>query len=115
MKILLIEDDQLVRDVVIEMLRSLGHSVLAVADARTGLARLADGDAIDVVLTDLKMPDVSGWEVVEVVKAQWPHLPVGIITGSPELLAEQPERVEVVIRKPVRLDALGAALSKLRP
>ena len=115
MKILLIEDDILVREVVIEMLRSLGHSVLSATEGRAGLARLEAGDSVDLVLTDLKMPHMSGWEVVKAVRTRWPHLPVGIITGTPELLSEQQEPVDVVIRKPVGLDSLRKAISRFHP
>ena len=97
------------------MLASLGHSVLATAGGREGLARLEAGDAVDMVLTDLKMPEMSGWDVVKAVKARWPHLRVGLITGTPELLQEQPEPVDLVITKPVKLKALEEALSRVRP
>lgn len=46
MRVLLVEDDVLVREVLTDMLRSLGHSVLAVAEGRAGLARLEAGDAV---------------------------------------------------------------------
>ncbi len=52
------------------MLASLGHSVLATAGGREGLARLEAGDSVDMVLTDLKMPEMSGWEVAKVVKTR---------------------------------------------
>ena len=86
LKILLIEEDARVREVLIQMLASLGHSVLATAGGREGLARLEAGNAVDLVLTDLKMPQMSGWEVVKAVKARWPRLPVGVMTGTPEAL-----------------------------
>lgn len=110
---MLVEDEPVVRDVIAEMLTADGHVVIQTAGGREGLARLEAGERVDLVLTDLKMPDMSGWEVAKVVKARWPRLPVGIITGSPELLAERREPVELVIRKPVSLEALRAALSKL--
>ncbi len=113
MNILLIEDEAVVREVLVDMLRALSHSVLAVADGPAGLRRLEAGDPIDVVLTDLKMPGMSGWEVVKVIKERWPDLPVGIITGTPELLAELREPVDVVIDKPVGLKTLQRALSRL--
>ncbi len=61
------------------------------------------------------MPGMSGWEVLQAVKARWPHVPVGLITGTPELLQEQREAVDVVIRKPVRLDVLRETIGRLRP
>jgi two-component system capsular synthesis sensor histidine kinase RcsC len=115
LNILLIEDDALVREIVTEMLASLGHSVLATAGGREGLARLEAGDSVDLVLTDLNMPEMSGWEVVKAVKAHWPTLRVGLITGTPDLLREQREPVDLVIEKPVSLKALREAISRVCP
>jgi len=111
LRILLVEDDAGVREVLTQMLISLGHSVLATAGGREGLARLEAGDSVDLVLTDLKMPGMSGWEVAKVVKTRWPQLRVGLVTGTPELLLEQGEPIDLVIEKPIRLEALRQALT----
>jgi len=100
--------------VLIEMLASLGHSVLATTGGQEGLARLKAGDRVDLVLTDLNMPGMSGWEVVKAVRAQWPTLRVGLITEPPDLLREQREPVDLVIEKPVRLKAVREAISQVR-
>lgn len=71
---------------------------------------------MDVVLTDLQMPEVSGWEVVKATKDRWPHLRVGVITGTPEaFLQQRGEPLDCVIFKPFTLDALQETLSRLRP
>lgn len=95
------------------VLRSLGYSVVLASRAREGLAQLEAGEAVDLVLTDLKMPEMSGWEVVKSVKARWPHLPVGVITGTPEASGEGREVVDVVIAKPIGLDALRDAIRRV--
>ncbi len=98
------------------MLRVLGHFVLAAAGGRQGLARLQAGDAVDLVLTDLNMPEMSGWDVIKAVKESWPNLPIGVITGTPEaLLRQRGEPLDCVIFKPVSLDGLRKAISQLRP
>ena len=114
LRILLVEDDPGVREVLTQMLASLGHSVLAAAGGREGLARLEAGDFVDLVLTDLKMPGMTGWDVIKTVKTKWPHLPIAIVTGTPELLREERELVELVIEKPVRLEALREALTRVQ-
>ena len=114
LRILLVEDDAGVREVLTQMLASLGHSVLAAAGGREGLARLEAGDFVDLVVTDLKMPGMTGWDVVKTVKAKWPHLRIGIVTGTPELLRERREPVDLVIEKPVRLEALRQAITRIQ-
>ena len=116
LKILLIDDEALVREVVAEMLTFEGHTVLQAAGGREGLVRLEAEGPVDLVLTDLAMPDMTGWEVARAIKARWPHLPVGVITGTPEaLLTQRGAPLDVVIFKPVTLDALREAIRRIRP
>ncbi|MFQ5828813.1 MAG: response regulator [Candidatus Methylomirabilia bacterium] len=116
LKILLIEDDATVRDVLSRMLTSLGHTVLQAAEGREGLERLEAGEAVDLLLTDLRMPNVTGWGVVKTVKARWPNLKVGVVTGTPETLWEEHDpAVDLVIAKPMRLPELQEALSRVLP
>ena len=114
MKILLIDDEASVLEVVALMLAADGHTVVTASGGREGLARLESGEAVDLVLTDLAMPKMSGWEVVRAVRERWPALRVGLITGTPEHLAEQRERVDVLMIKPVTLVSLREGLAQLR-
>ena len=114
LNILLIEDDPGVREVLGIMLASLGHSVLQAAGGREGLELLAAGSSVDLVLTDLRIPHMTGWEVVKEVRARWQHIPVGLVTGTPEALWESREPVDLVIAKPATIDALREAISRVR-
>jgi CheY-like chemotaxis protein len=106
MRILLIDDDEAVLEVVSLMLAVEGHTVATAGSGPAGLARLEKGDSVDLVLTDLAMPEMSGWDVVRAVRDGWPTVPVGVVTGTPDHLAEQREEIDVLIMKPVTLDAL---------
>jgi signal transduction histidine kinase len=116
--ILLIEDEATVRETLAKLLTSQRHRVVQAAGGEEGLAQLGAGEPVDLVLTDLGMPGMTGWEVARAVKARWPHLPVGLITGwgeEPEGSDEERQAVDFVISKPVTLDTLRAALAGLRP
>jgi CheY-like chemotaxis protein len=70
---------------------------------------------VDLVLTDLRMADMSGWEVVKAVTDRWPHLPAGVMTGMVEAPLEQRgEALDFVLFKPVTLDAPREALRRVR-
>ena len=61
-------------------MRDAGYEVTALSDPETALAFLDDSE-VDVVITDMKMPRVSGGEVLARVKKNWPHIPVLIMTA----------------------------------
>lgn len=118
LQILVIDDEVEVRGVLVEMIASLGHTVIQAAEGQEGLDLLTAGKLIDLVLTDLGMPGMNGWEVVRAVKARWPHLPVGLITGwgeEPEATPEQRKEADFVIAKPVTREALRDAIVRARP
>jgi signal transduction histidine kinase/CheY-like chemotaxis protein len=79
--ILVVEDDAGVRTTTVEALRDLGYRVAAAASAAEALAMLDDGLAVDLLFTDIVMPDMSGRQLADAVAARWPGLPVLFTTG----------------------------------
>ena len=69
---------------------------------------------LDLVLTDLKMPEMSGWEVVQAVRSRWPTVRVGLMTGTPLRLQERREPVDVLLTKPMTLEQLHGALRAVK-
>jgi len=70
---------------------------------------------VDLVVTDLGMPGMTGWEVAALVKSRAPHIPVFLLTGWGETVAadERSRYVDRVIAKPVSADALLAPLAEI--
>ncbi len=79
-RILVIDDEEGVRDVLARILGEEGHRVSLAETGKKGLDKFKQGD-FDLVLTDLGMPDMSGWELAKRIKEVGPSLPVGLITG----------------------------------
>jgi PAS domain S-box-containing protein len=79
-QILVIDDEETVRDVLFKILSQAKHSVTVAENGEEGL-RLFKEKEFDLVLTDLGMPGMSGWEVGRVIKQMSPDTPVGMITG----------------------------------
>ncbi|HEU5323944.1 MAG TPA: ATP-binding protein, partial [Methylomirabilota bacterium] len=115
LRILLIDDEDDVRDALADMLASQGHAVITATGGAEGLARLDAEGPFDLVLTDLVMPGLTGWEVATGVKARQPRLPVGIVGGSGEARGARGARaaVDFLLDKPVTLQALDDALARL--
>jgi C4-dicarboxylate-specific signal transduction histidine kinase len=79
-RILLIEDDDNVRFSLEEYLKDQGYRVITAENGRIGL-ELWERENPDLILTDLRMPELSGFEVIEAVSAQDPELPIITISG----------------------------------
>jgi CheY-like chemotaxis protein len=103
MRILVVDDEIDVRDVVINMLKLAGYAVVA-AQAGKGLLDELRAERFDLVLTDLAMPDVTGWEVAAWVRRNRPGTPVIAFTGYVEFLRSDRsfENFAGVLTKPLR-------------
>jgi two-component system cell cycle sensor histidine kinase/response regulator CckA len=114
-KILLVDDNAVVRDMLVDLVGLLGYTADAASGGAEALA-LFDRNRYDIVLTDLLMPGMSGWEVLAAVRQRDPRMPVVIITGTPAVgdpRAAQPG--VAVLKKPVDVKALDATIKeKLR-
>ena len=80
-KILVIDDDAVVRDVIGEMLLVAGYEVVPAATAAEALELFMD-DEIRLVVTDIVMPDLSGLELLEAMRLHRPSLPIVLVTGE---------------------------------
>src|SRR2546422_3910799 len=115
LRILLIDDDPQARAVVGELLTMNGHTVIAAGGGLEGLARLDGDDEIDLVLTDLGMPGMTGWDVARAAKARRPEIRVGIITGWGEeerSRFEEQAVADFVLQKPITRAVLMAAITQ---
>jgi CheY-like chemotaxis protein/anti-sigma regulatory factor (Ser/Thr protein kinase) len=79
-RILVIDDEETVRNVLSKILRQVKHRVTVAENGEEGL-RLFKEKEFDLVLTDLGMPGISGWEVSRAIKKISPYTSVGMITG----------------------------------
>ena len=111
--VLVIDDEDLVREVVARMIEDLGYSAVTAADGIAGLAML-DAGHIDAVLVDLTMPRMNGADVVAELRRKQPHLPVVLCTGY-DRDRRGPVQADAYLPKPFRLEALESTLAKLLP
>ena len=105
----------MVRSALGSLLRTVGHTVVEAENGRAGLAILAE-TPMDCVLTDLGMPEMTGWEVARAIKARTPRLPVILLTGWGDQAvgdAGDREHVDRVLGKPVSLQSLLLLIGEL--
>lgn len=80
-RILLVEDDELVRGLVLRVLSGIGYVVLALESASQALALLSEDPRIDLIVTDVVMPNMDGGSLAQAVATRFPHIPVLFISG----------------------------------
>jgi CheY-like chemotaxis protein len=80
-RVLVVDDDPAMRAMVERVLRPAGYAVLAAANGEEALRVLEHG-GVDVVLTDLLMPDMDGIELIRTLAARAPDLPVVTLSGA---------------------------------
>jgi DNA-binding response OmpR family regulator len=112
-RVLVIDDEADVGDVLRDFLTRDGHSVVVCHDAEAGLSRF-QAEPFDLVITDLGMPGVSGWEVARQVKQGRPGTRVAMVTGWGDRidLAEAEARgVDFVVAKPFKRDHIREVIA----
>ncbi len=111
-RVLVVEDDPLVLEVLCEMVEDYGHSAVGRADPREALL-LFDAEPFDVVLTDFGLPQMNGSELAREVRARRAGCPVVLLTGWNPGVDGGPTDAEdfaLVLRKPVSPERLAEAL-----
>ncbi len=110
-RIVVVEDDRELGEVVKDVLEAEGHHVVAFDDPCAALGRVLAGNRPDVMLLDLAMPHLSGEELLDALWDAGIHVPVVVLTGwTGPLLRRISLRVSSVLRKPVGTDELLDAI-----
>jgi signal transduction histidine kinase/CheY-like chemotaxis protein len=109
--ILVVEDDATVRLILADVLAELGYDVLLASDARPAIPILQSNRRIDLMMSDVVLPHISGRKLAEIARASRPDLKVLFVTGYAENAAIRGDFLDPgmdMLTKPFALDALGA-------
>jgi PAS domain S-box-containing protein len=114
--VLVVEDDATIRRLITETLEELGYSCLAAADANEAVPALQSIQPIDLLITDVGLPNVNGRQLAELARQHRPSLKILFITGYAEIAVVRADFLPQgahILAKPFGLDALGAAVGEL--
>ena len=109
--ILVVEDDTRVRRATVSALEELGHRTLACSDGGVALALLRGGTEVDLVVSDVVMPGLSGPKLAEALDRQGVDVPVLFVTGYAATDAGESLGRHDMLRKPFTLAQLSKAVS----
>jgi PAS domain S-box-containing protein len=112
--LLLVDDEELVRRSTAGLLEELGYAVITAGSAAEALDKLSTGLQPDLLVTDHKMPGMTGAELTARLRATMPTLPILLVTGYASPGADELEGIEV-LAKPFAFADLAARLAALLP
>ncbi|MCA0241380.1 MAG: response regulator [Proteobacteria bacterium] len=119
-RVLLVEDNEMNRELAVDLLASAGVEVVCAEHGQEALQRLSHDGAFDLVLMDCQMPVMDGYRATEAIRAHpaWRHLPVIAMTAN--AMPSDSQRALAAgmndhIAKPIRVDAMYATLVRWLP
>jgi DNA-binding NtrC family response regulator len=86
-KVLIVEDDNALAQMCAKLIRRRGHTALIAGSAHDALVMVREAGDIDVVLSDVQMPKINGLQLLALVRAIDPTLPIILMTGYAHLLS----------------------------
>jgi len=110
--ILVVDDDREAADTIGTLLVGLGFKVMSVYSAREGLDRLDESKDISLVISDVRMPGIDGFDFLRVVKHRFPALPIVLTTGLPITEEDVVPRGALILQKPFGMNELKRAVTE---
>jgi CheY-like chemotaxis protein len=117
-RILVVEDDELVREFAVRLVKSLGYPVVSAADGMEAMRIIEDISSIDLLFTDIVMPGVDGIILADMVKQRRPALKILYTTGYRDIARAKSEAGILhgkILEKPYRPAELEAEIRRLLP
>jgi len=113
--ILAVEDEAPIRMLLAEFIEEMGHSAVMAEDGEDAITQLAKHESVDLLITDIRMPGMSGLDLAWLARTKRPEVPIVFITGYAPELNDTPlaqEANTAVLTKPFTLDQLRAAVRR---
>jgi DNA-binding NtrC family response regulator len=113
-RVLVVDDERLVRWSVAETLTARGYDVVEAGDARSAMQAFGAGATINLVLLDLHLPDTDDLRVLACIRRKAPEMPVILMTAfaTREIVEEAMSRGASVVTKPFDLNDLALAVER---
>ncbi len=116
--VLVVDDEPDVRKVVRMTLAKSGYDVIEAEDGEKAIEEVKKGEnsiLLNLIVTDIRMPNMNGIDVINYYRKQWPSIPIIVLTGFPDLemaTTMLQHGVSDYLVKPVESDKLRAAVAR---
>ena len=115
LKILVVDDEEPVRETLAEMLMAVNHRVELAGSGQEAVQKMRTGN-YDFVFTDLAMPEMDGWETARMIRKDWPNVRIVLVTGYGPATTPPPgeqDLVDAIIGKPFDFGQVGSTINAL--
>ena len=115
LRILVIDDEEPVRETLAEMLVAVHHRVELAGSGQEAVEKMRTGN-FDFVFTDLAMPEMDGWETARLIRRDWPGVRIVLVTGYGPTTTPPPgeeDLVDAIIGKPFDFTQVGSTINTL--
>jgi CheY-like chemotaxis protein len=114
-RVLVADDDPIVRGLIARLLTEEGYEVMEARHGAEAFDHVRSGQIFDLLITDIRMPLMGGWELSRRLRQQWPTLPVLYISGFDAELTGNAglDPATGFLRKPFDLDELSRLVARL--
>ena len=114
-KVLVVDDSLDFAEGIARQLELYGHQAIATATVREALDTLDDDPSIAMIVSDVRMPSVDGFDLRRVLRHRFPSLPVVLMTGLPITDEDIPPRDAPILQKPFPIEKLLTAIAERFP
>ncbi len=117
-RVLVVDDEPDIRKVVKMTLTKAGYDVIEAEDGEKAIEAIQEGEnplLLDVIICDIRMPNINGVEAINYFQQQWPRVPIIVLTGFPDMemaLGFLKKGVVDYLVKPVEKEQLMNAVAK---
>ena len=117
-RVMVVDDEVDVRKVTRMCLEQVGYQVIEAESGAQAIQQIKEGDnpvLLDVIITDINMPNIHGLEAIRFFQREWPHVPLIVMTGEPQLESAKELMKQGIIDylvKPVETEKLVETVEK---
>lgn len=111
LNVLIVEDGQDIRDIMATTFNKLFKTTRTAVDGLDGLDKFHE-ETPDIIISDIRMPNMSGNEMIDQIKGENPSIPIIVVTGHGRMLKKS-NKADLFLEKPIKFDKLVEAIHKL--
>jgi len=114
-RMLVVDDEEYVRELLRDILESLGHQVVEAEDGFKAL-EFFDSQTFDAVFTDVSMPGMSGWELARLIRERNSEMPLAILSGWGEPISSDQQwaaKVNWIVAKPFLIERIAEIVTEI--